>query len=912
MARSETVAGVSEHIEGTYGEAMEARDAFVRVKRGCPGLGQPDLCWLRKVSGGSLLKGPQCMSAYHWVLGKEVRDEASLAAGFFVDLTNRLESSALRSLVAPLTQQWRIDSGLYCAYDFFSGCDVRVTVSIPGGVEACAIDGDGESHDVTEAMWRGLAVSSFLRFYLLDSATVAKLGCVRMYQDFQSLKGEAAVLEVIADFYRGGQIQEARALMHHDPHLGHAAEDFDPVASCVLHHFQRLQRFRQAYQFFQGILQYDPAIGIYIASIQRELALKDEANETLAAALAAAPESPHVLVALGDLELHRKRTDRALAHARAAVELDAEYRPGWILLCKVYNEMGSPALVLCLMNQAPPPPEDLELDELFPELPEPAQGRTFPAEVPFDADEELALLVTSEIQIAGREELTKLTGNALFPAFLPDKRIAPHVQPARLVYIVRLAFYEIVVDLASSIGWEAFLDLRADVFVMDREVESGDEEEDGSDAASSATDGDAASLEGGGDEEVEDTAPDQRLYIMKDEVKGLEGELSSKVAVSGPTNKDGSFQVAVEGYEEFLEEEDEEGGQGPIQGPLGPPPGPGPVMESVQVPEEGGAGAAGPPEGAAEAKEAAEEAEGSAEDDEGSAVETVTPGAEPDGEAETEARDDVPEAEPDGEAAMEGTDAGEPAAGEPAEGDGEAREERSAGGEGEGEGEEEVRDGVEDEDGDGSESERKRFQLARANLEKDLSKAEMDGKHVCEVWLDELIHALYEDLSEYIEFKIFQKNTLADDSDDFPSEKEDTHTNRPLTNPSQADWHRLGALCERLLQLDDAEKCYRMSVHLGFSAIAWLALARIYSLWEWPKETLHAAREILVYLSDAASAFDPRKPPQVVTAAISSIIAHLGLQRVRSVQEAIEPDMHPSLNHIFLEAVRWHTVGYDG
>ena len=222
----------------------------------------------------------------------------------------------------------------------------------------------------------------------------------------------------------------------------------------------------------------------------------------------------------------------------------------------------------------------------------------------------------------------------------------------------------------------------------------------------------------------------------------------------------------------------------------------------------------------------------------------------------------------------------------------------------------EVRDGVEDEDGAGSE--RKRFQLARANLEKDLSKADMDGKHVCEVWLDELIHALYEDLSEYIEFKIFQKNTLADDSDNFPSEKEDTHTNSPLTNPSQADWHRLGALCERLLQLDDAEKCYRMSVHLGFSAIAWLALARIYSLWEWPKETLHAAREILVYLSDAASAFDPRKPPQVVTAAISSIIAHLGLQRVRSVQEAIEPDMHPSLNHIFLEAVRWHTVGYDG
>ena len=892
MARSETVAGVCEHIEGTYGEAMEARDAFVRLKRGCPGLGQPDLCWLRKVSSGSLLKGPQCMSAYHWVLGKEVRGEASLAAGFFVDLTNRLESSALRSLVAPLTQQWRIDSGLYCAYDFFSGCDVRVTVSIPGGVEACAIDGDGESHDVTEAMWRGLAVSSFLRFSPFDSATVAKLGCVQVYQDFQSLKGEAAVLEVIADFYRGGQIQEARALMHHDPHLGHAAEDFDPVASCVLHHFQRLQRFRQAFQFFQGILQYDPAIGIYIASIQRELALKDEANKTLAAALAAAPESPHVLVALGDLELHRKRTDRALAHARAAVELDAEYRPGWILLCKVYNEMGSPALVLCLMNQAPPPPEDLELDELFPELPEPAEGRTFPAEVPFDADEELALLVASEIQIAGREELTTLTGNALFPAFLPDKRIAPHVQPARLVYIVRLAFYEIVVDLASSIGWEAFLDLRADVFVMDREVESGDEEEDGSDAASSTTDGDAASLEGGGGKEVEDTAPDQRLYIMKDGVKGLEGELSSKVAVSGPTNKDGSFQVAVEGYEEFLEEEDEEeGGQGPIQGPLGPPLGPGPVMESVQVPEEGGAGPAGPPEGASKGTE---EAEGSSEEDEGSAVETETPGA-----------------EPDGEAAMEGTDPGEPADGKPAEGAPEADcEAREGGSADEDEVEMEVRDGVEDEDGAGSE--RKRFQLARANLEKDLSKADMDGKHVCEVWLDELIHALYEDLSEYIEFKIFQKNTLADDSDDFPSEKEDTHTNSPLTNPSQADWHRLGALCERLLQLDDAEKCYRMSVHLGFSAIAWLALARIYSLWEWPKETLHAAREILVYLSDASSAFDPRKPPQVVTAAISSIIAHLGLQRVRSVQEAIEPDVHPSLNHIFLEAVRWHTVGYDG
>ena len=66
-----------------------------------------------------------------------------------------------------------------------------------------------------------------------------------------------------------------------------------------------------------------------------------------------------------------------------------------------------------------------------------------------------------------------------------------------------------------------------------------------------------------------------------------------------------------------------------------------------------------------------------------------------------------------------------------------------------------------------------------------------------ETWDEDL--EWHEDLSEYIEFKIFQKNTLADDSDDFPSEKEDTHTNSPLTNPSQADWHRLGALCERLL-----------------------------------------------------------------------------------------------------------------
>ena len=101
------------------------------------------------------------------------------------------------------------------------------------------------------------------------------------------------------------------------------------------------------------------------------------------------------------------------------------------------------------------------------------------------------------------------------------------------------------------------------------------------------------------------------------------------------------------------------------------------------------------------------------------------------------------------------------------------------------------------------------------------------------MWLDELIHAVYEDLVEYVEWQKYQSRVsealLPSERANGDGEEEDGDHHRkfdmaPVEAPSAGDWLRRGALCERLQQLDDAEKCYRMCVEQGFNAGAWLGL----------------------------------------------------------------------------------------
>lgn len=141
---------------------------------------------------------------------------------------------------------------------------------------------------------------------------------------------------------------------------------------------------------------------------------------------------------------------------------------------------------------------------------------------------------------------------------------------------------------------------------------------------------------------------------------------------------------------------------------------------------------------------------------------------------------------------------------------------------------------------------------------------------------------------------------------------------RQKKRPS-SDWVCLGDLASRLDRPDDAELAYRNAVECSFapSYVGWGALLRLYSRAGFLREALIAAEEMLNYLElPAAAGDDSRGPldhqlPYTVVKELTGLCAKEGLQRLRDVARRVGINHH-AINELFLDAVRWHSQGYDG
>jgi len=189
-------------------------------------------------------------------------------------------------------------------------------------------------------------------------------------------------------------------------------------------------------------------------------------------------------------------------------------------------------------------------------------------------------------------------------------------------------------------------------------------------------------------------------------------------------------------------------------------------------------------------------------------------------------------------------------------------------------------------------------------------------QRLCAEWLDALIGALYADVAEYTAWRAAEAAEArdarraaraagtppeGDDEEtaarDEASAADDASTDRDAALGTAGDWARRGALCERLKRPDDAERAYRVCVHLGCHTGAWRALARIYAAWGWAGEALTAAAQL------AAAG-------QGVSSPVRALVAQLGLQAARDAQEALghAPE---AVNDAFHDVVRWKSDGWD-
>lgn len=268
------------------------------------------------------------------------------------------QPSLLQGLL--MSREWRLDGAIFCCYDAFHRVDLRVKLTVPGGVETQAMDGQGALFAPTDLMWKGALVSGFLRAAMMDAEEVAGTKAIKRQSPLPSLESERALLEAVRQLFQAGILPAQLGwLQMHDLGLGCCAEDMDLLGAALLHHFRSRQRLKQAREFFDSLTLLWPEAACYVAFVDRTLGMAGRAVQVLKDALIRHGSSPQLLVALGAAVLEGGDVALAMEVAAEAVLADDECRPAWLLLAAACLRAGKPVRMLKALNRAPGPPVQL-------------------------------------------------------------------------------------------------------------------------------------------------------------------------------------------------------------------------------------------------------------------------------------------------------------------------------------------------------------------------------------------------------------------------------------------------------------------------------------------------------------------------------------------------------------------------
>ncbi|KAJ1677365.1 bud site selection protein, partial [Spiromyces aspiralis] len=180
---TDSLRDVPEYFEANLGESLESRPTFRE-------LGPPDLCHLTKKS--NLSNRDKRVGSYHHTLGVDASSSASIAA-YITTLQNHMSKTV--GFFGGISQDWTIQSGIYCCYNAFTGEDVRVQVNIPGSVDAYIVTASGERKEPTDATWRDCSISAMLRAILYKESEGYEFNGLRRVSTITSPKDERQFLE---------------------------------------------------------------------------------------------------------------------------------------------------------------------------------------------------------------------------------------------------------------------------------------------------------------------------------------------------------------------------------------------------------------------------------------------------------------------------------------------------------------------------------------------------------------------------------------------------------------------------------------------------------------------------------------------------------------------------------------------
>lgn len=438
-------------LETEVGESVGARTSCLQSFRE---LGPPDLVHLSKSGPG---KGrevrfndcatcihlaffvwtilTQQSGTYHYVTGVDASSSASVAA-YLNTLTFSLGEN---QIWFGKHAQWKIHSGIYCAFDAFAKVDVRVLVKIPGSVEAYVIDERGDKRPATEEHWRETYMSAMLRALLQADDDFFYVSCSR---HLDPLLADKTSVQRFFDAFEN--------LFFSGPKLGAVSEIqvVSYVSNYLVDGFFKFVELTGAYDVAEATLRRlvdrEPEVAGLLC---RLLIMRDDevgAVQEMNRAITANPRDAYLLDVQAKFCMDKKRYDLALDSATRAVNAAPAEFYTWARLTDVYIKRGEYEQALLTLNSCPMfTYHDLDAHR----MPQPARVH-FPLPTDGVIDELWKTDVTQEQEVQD-PSLLRLPAPSLRSTF------------ARA--------YDLLTEIVSRIGWDQLLVHRSNVFVMENE-----------------------------------------------------------------------------------------------------------------------------------------------------------------------------------------------------------------------------------------------------------------------------------------------------------------------------------------------------------------------------------------------------------------------------------------------------------
>jgi len=250
---SDCIRGTPENVEKRKGEALAARDKFIRSTRN--GLGPPDMCCVYKLQIRPVipvaLQSPNRIGFFHYVLGADVSSAAAVAA-YFGEIVNAQEQGWMLS-----SAHWKIVGGIYCTYDAFTHSDIRIKVTIPGSVSAYVKDSSGAKSPATEEHWQHVSLCTVLRALYGSDPEAHTLTCVRVLPPLPTPASEQRFLTAVRGMYAQGAI-----LGTEDGSTAQAATS--RLMSGVVRYFMDSRRYTQAIHFFNQCMEFCLCVVVWV------------------------------------------------------------------------------------------------------------------------------------------------------------------------------------------------------------------------------------------------------------------------------------------------------------------------------------------------------------------------------------------------------------------------------------------------------------------------------------------------------------------------------------------------------------------------------------------------------------------------------------------------------------------------